>query len=72
LSKAKELGLSSLDFVQIYNYGIPFENVCGQLNIQKGISKMMLVEPAKFKGILKLSEKDFKIKADFLTPINQT
>jgi hypothetical protein len=27
---------------------------------------MMLVEPAKvFKGILKLSEKDFKIKADF-------
>jgi hypothetical protein len=32
LSKAKELGLSSLDFVQIYNYGIPFENVCGQLN----------------------------------------
>jgi hypothetical protein len=50
LSKAKELGLSSLDFVQIYNYGIPFENVCGQLNIQKGISKMMLVEPAKFNG----------------------
>jgi nicotinamide riboside kinase len=67
LSKAKELGLSSLDFVQIYNYGIPFENVCGQLNkFKKGISKMMLVEPAKvFKGILKLSEKDFKIKADF-------
>jgi hypothetical protein len=32
LSKAKKLGLSSLDFVQIYNYGIPFENVCGQLN----------------------------------------
>jgi hypothetical protein len=32
----------------------------------------MLVEPAKVFGILKLSEKDFKIKADFLTPINQT
>jgi nicotinamide riboside kinase len=66
-SKAKELGLSSLDFVQIYNYGIPFENVCRQLKtFKKGISKMMLVEPAKvFNGILKLSEKDFKIKADF-------
>jgi nicotinamide riboside kinase len=66
-AKAKELGLSSLDFVQIYNYGIPFENVCMQLKtFKKGISKMMLVEPAKvFNGILKLSEKDFKIKADF-------
>jgi nicotinamide riboside kinase len=66
-AKAKELGLSSLDFVQIYNYGIPFENVCRQLKtFKKGISKMMLVEPAKvFNGILKLSEKDFKIKADF-------
>ncbi|MFT4670617.1 MAG: nicotinamide riboside kinase, partial [Ulvibacter sp.] len=66
-SKAKELGLSSLDFVQIYNYGIPFENVCRQLKtFKKGISKMMLVEPAKvFNGILKLSEKDFKIKAAF-------
>lgn len=66
-AKAKELGLSSLDFVQIYNYGIPFENVCRQLKtFKKGISKMMLVEPAKvFNGILKLSEKDFKIKAAF-------
>jgi hypothetical protein len=27
----------------------------------------MLVEPAKVFGILKLSEKDFKIKADFDT-----
>jgi nicotinamide riboside kinase len=67
LTKAKEIGLSSLDFVQIYNHGIPFKNVCKQLNtFKKGISKMMLVEPATvFNGILKLSEKDFKIKADF-------
>jgi hypothetical protein len=64
-----KLGLSSLDFVQIY--GIPFENVC-ELNKFKRISKMMLVEPAKvFKGS-KTFWKDFKIKADFLTPINQT
>jgi hypothetical protein len=66
LSKAKELGLSSLDFVQIYNYGIPFENVCGQLNKFKRDFKMMLVEPAKvFKGILKLSEKILKLKLIF-------
>jgi nicotinamide riboside kinase len=67
LTKAKEMGLSSLDFVQIYNHAIPFENVFKQLNtFKKGISKMMLVEPATvFNGILKLSEKDFKIKANF-------
>jgi hypothetical protein len=65
LSKAKELGLSSLDFVQIYNYGIPFENVCRQLNKFKRDFKND-VEPAKvFKGILKLSEKILKLKLIF-------
>jgi nicotinamide riboside kinase len=66
LTKAREMGFSSLDFVQIYNHGIPFENVCKQLNTFKmGISKMMLSEPATvFNGILALSEKDFKMKAD--------
>jgi hypothetical protein len=38
-----------------YNYGIPFENVCRQLNTFKKDFKMMLVEPAKLS--LKLSEK---------------
>ena len=67
LTKAKEMGLTSLDFVQIYNHGIPFENVCKQLDIFKiGISKMVLVEPATIvKGILKLSENDFISKANF-------
>jgi hypothetical protein len=54
----------SLDFVQIYNYGIPFENVCGQLNKFRGF-KNDAGRARKGLGILKLSEKDFKIKADF-------
>jgi hypothetical protein len=27
LTKVKEMGLSSLDFVQIYQHGIPVENI---------------------------------------------
>lgn len=67
LVKAKEMGFSSLDFVQIYNYGIPLENIQNQLNSYKnGISKAVIVKPAKISdGILKLSETDFQQKADF-------
>jgi nicotinamide riboside kinase len=67
LTKAKELGLSSLDFVQIYERGIPLENFKKQLDIFKnGISKMVLIEPAAlFNGILKLSDTDFLQKAAF-------
>jgi nicotinamide riboside kinase len=67
LEKAKNMGLSSLDFVQIYEHGIPLENIQKQLNIFKdGISKTVLVEPATVsKGVLKLSENDFQQKADF-------
>jgi len=67
LEKAKKMGFSSLDFVQIYEYGIPLENIQKQLDVFKnGISKIILVEPAKVsKGILKLSENDFQQKAEF-------
>lgn len=67
LVTAKEMGFSSLDFVQIYNYGIPLENIENHLNSYKnGISKAVLVKPAKIlEGILKLSETDFQQKADF-------
>lgn len=67
LEKAKKMGFSSLDFVQIYEHGISLENIEKQLNIFKnGISKAVLVEPAKVsKGILKLSENDFQQKAIF-------
>lgn len=67
LVKAKKIGLSSLDFVQIYEHGISLENIKKQLNIfKKGISKAVLIEPARVsKGILKLSESEFQQKADF-------
>ncbi|MCI4444334.1 MAG: DUF4301 family protein, partial [Lentimicrobium sp.] len=67
LAKAKKMGFSSLDFVQIYEHGIPLGNIQNQLNIfKKGIAKAVLLEPATIsKGILKLSENDFQQKADF-------
>jgi len=67
LAKAKKMGLSSHDFVQIFEHGIAIDNIISQLDLFKnGISKAILAEPAMVsKGILKLSEKDFQAKADF-------
>ncbi len=67
LEKALKMGFSSADFVQIYEHGIPLENIQKQLTIfKKGISKTILVEPATVSnGILKLSADDFQQKADF-------
>lgn len=67
LEKALKMGFSSADFVQIYEHGIPLENIQKQLTIfKKGISKTILVEPATVSnGILKLSAADFQQKADF-------
>ena len=54
LSKAKEMGFSSVDFIQIQEHGIPIENIQKQLNfLQNGISKIDLVDPSTlFNGIL--------------------
>ncbi|HEY4618215.1 MAG TPA: DUF4301 family protein [Flavobacterium sp.] len=67
LAKAKEMGFSSRDFVQIYEHGIPLGNIQKQLSIFKnGVLKTDLVEPATlFNGILKLSDQDFQEKAAF-------
>jgi nicotinamide riboside kinase len=67
LTEAKEMGLSSRDFVQIYERGISLDNFKEQLYIFKNdISKMILVKPATlFNGILKLSDIDFQQKASF-------
>jgi nicotinamide riboside kinase len=67
LTEAKKMGLSSRDFVQIYEHGISLGNFKEQLDIFKnGISKMVLVKPATlFNGILKLSDIDFQQKASF-------
>lgn len=67
LAIAKEIGIASHDFLQIYAHGIPLQNIKSQLNIFKnGISKTILDRPAKIgDGILKLSESDFAKKAAF-------
>ena len=67
LTIAKTMGLSSVDFVQIYTLGIPISTVQKQLKfLQNGISKINLVAPATlYNGILKLSETEFKQKAAF-------
>ncbi|OCB76880.1 DUF4301 family protein [Flavobacterium crassostreae] len=64
---AKKLGFSSIDFVQIYQHGIPVANIERQLGFFKnGIPKAQLVSAATFdNGILKLSENDFIEKAAF-------
>lgn len=67
LENAKKIGFSSRDFVQIFEHGISLDNIRNQLEIFKnGISKAILFEPAMVsKGILKLSENDFKSKSEF-------
>ncbi|TRX38968.1 DUF4301 family protein [Flavobacterium restrictum] len=67
LAIAKEIGIASHDFLQIYAHSIPLQNIKSQLNIFKnGISKTILDRPAKIgDGILKLSESDFAKKAAF-------
>ncbi|MNF54111.1 Trifunctional NAD biosynthesis/regulator protein NadR [compost metagenome] len=67
LTIALQMGLSSLDFLQIHEYGIPLENIQKQIKFfQNGVSKNILVSPATLsKGILELSEIDFQKKATF-------
>ena len=61
LVQCKEMGLSSYDFVQIYEHGISPETVKKHLEIFKsGIQKAILDRPAKKEdGILKLTTEDF-------------
>jgi hypothetical protein len=75
LEKAKEMGFSSHDFVQIYDYGISLDAIQNHLAVfQKGITKTILDRPAtKNDGIITLSPcqfeafaKDFETKASNL------
>jgi nicotinamide riboside kinase len=67
LAMAKERDFSSDDFVQIYEHGIPFQNIIKQLKIlKKGISKTNLISPATIgNGILDMSSEGFEEKAAF-------
>ena len=61
LQKAKAMGFSSHDFVQIYEHGVALDNIENQLEIFKsGIPKAILDRPAVLAdGIVKLSEEGF-------------
>lgn len=67
LAIAKEIGLSSFDFVHAYEYGIPMDNIRKQLAIfRNGVAKTVLLEPATlYNGILKLSENEYVEKANY-------
>lgn len=67
LRKAKKMGIDSLDFVQIYEHGIPIAKVQEQLTIYKnGIAKTILDRPATIgDGIMYLSTEEFIEKATF-------
>ena len=72
LSKAKEMGFTSIDFVQIYNKGVSLNNLEQQLNFfRKGIAKSNLVAAATLhNGILELSEDDFQERAIYFEKNN--
>ena len=67
LEKARKMGFTSSDFIQINHHGIPLDNIQNQLNLFKnGIDKAFLTEPGTIiNGIMKLSEDDFQEKVDF-------
>ncbi|HEU4788846.1 MAG TPA: DUF4301 family protein [Flavobacterium sp.] len=67
LTMAFQMGFTSLDFLQIYEHGIPLENIKKEFDIfKKGIQKSVLVNPATLNnGILKLSDADFEQKAGY-------
>ncbi|TPG39275.1 DUF4301 family protein [Flavobacterium pectinovorum] len=67
LAIAKQEGISSTDFVQIYNHGISIDKILNQLQIfRSGILKSNLISPATINnGILSLSEAELEEKATF-------
>ncbi len=69
LTEVKEMGFTSQDFVQIYEYGISPKNLQHQIEVlTKGIPKTILDRPAtKDDGILRLSEEDFKRYSDYFS-----
>jgi len=74
LVKAKEIGLSSVDFVQIYEYGLSIDTIGKQLQlIKNGVPKVTLVKPATLNnGILKLSEVELLEKVAYFDKKKET
>lgn len=67
LTLALQMGLTSVDFLQIHHHDIPLINIKKQFSIfNEGVLKSVLVRPATLNdGILRFSEEEFKVKADF-------
>jgi nicotinamide riboside kinase len=67
LTMALQMGFSSLDFLQIYEHGIPLERIKKQLSIfNEGVLKSVLVNPATLNhGILKIADIDFEQKTSY-------
>ncbi len=67
LVKAKEMGFSSLDFVEIYNQGISLDSIdCQKKNFENGVLKTFIERPALLNdGILMLSDTEFIEKSEF-------
>jgi len=67
LEKARKMGFSSRDFLQIREYGIPFKKVKKQIKFYNtGVVKTVLVKPAEvLNGIVKFSEDEIQQKANF-------
>ncbi len=67
LMKAKDMGFSSYDYVQIHEKGIPLDTIKNHLAIfQKGIQKANLVRPAtKEDGVIKFSDVDFQYFSNY-------
>jgi len=74
LEKAKEMGFSSQDFVQIYNHGVSLDEIADQLNVfKKGIAKVILDRPAtKEDGIIRLSDEDFHAYSNYFSKKKDT
>ena len=67
LTKAKELGFSGQDYLQILETEIPLSAIQNQLNIfKKGLNKSILNRPAILNdGIIKLSKEEFQNYSDY-------
>lgn len=72
--KAKTIGFSSQDFVQMYEHRVSIDDVITQLDLfKKGIPKAVLERPAtKEDGILRLSEEDFHRFSDYFSQTKDT
>lgn len=74
LEKAKAVGFTPHDFVQLYNHGLPLENIAHQMGLfRSGIAKTTLDRPATLDdGIVKLTDAEFQSYANYFDQKKQS